>query len=215
MDGEPDSVRGDYTLLLDHAGSVLSSPIPAQIGSPLPAAEPLAAQALPRLREADEGRGSGGSGGARGAWVFRRLPGHDWAILTVLPRGGGRNSLAFGAELLAALGLALAAFVIFRARFGKAYQGAAVAPTEAAGGEGAERRPEGSVAVLAALNAREREILGLMAAGKSNKEIAFELRIAEQTVKNYVSSLYEKLGVHDRVSAVLLYRDGGAGPESD
>lgn len=51
------------------------------------------------------------------------------------------------------------------------------------------------------LSSREREILQLMAEGLDNKEIAGKLYIAEQTVKNYVSVIYSKLGVRDRVQA--------------
>ena len=51
---------------------------------------------------------------------------------------------------------------------------------------------------------REREILLLLAQGYSNKEIAFRPRLREQTVKNYLHSLYSKLGIHDRVSAALF-----------
>lgn len=51
------------------------------------------------------------------------------------------------------------------------------------------------------LSSREKEILQLMAEGLDNKEIARKLYIAEQTVKNYVSVIYSKLGVRDRVQA--------------
>jgi DNA-binding NarL/FixJ family response regulator len=51
------------------------------------------------------------------------------------------------------------------------------------------------------LSSREKEILQLMAEGLDNKEIAGKLYIAEQTVKNYVSIIYSKLGVRDRVQA--------------
>lgn len=54
------------------------------------------------------------------------------------------------------------------------------------------------------LNNREKEILRLLAQGLENKEIASRLYIAEQTVKNYVSIIYCKLGVRDRVSATRL-----------
>jgi len=56
------------------------------------------------------------------------------------------------------------------------------------------------------LPAREREILLLLAQGYSNKEIAYQLRLREQTVKNYLHSLYTKLGIHDRVSAALFVK---------
>jgi DNA-binding NarL/FixJ family response regulator len=55
---------------------------------------------------------------------------------------------------------------------------------------------------LKSLSRREREILDLMAQGYDNREIASELTIAEQTVKNHVSIIYDKLGVRDRVQAI-------------
>jgi DNA-binding NarL/FixJ family response regulator len=50
---------------------------------------------------------------------------------------------------------------------------------------------------------REREVLRLMAAGFSNKEIAGALGAAEGTIKNHASSIFSKLGVRDRTRAVL------------
>lgn len=51
---------------------------------------------------------------------------------------------------------------------------------------------------LEELSKREHEVLRLLAEGMLNPQIADELSIAEQTVKNYVSSIYFKLGLHDR-----------------
>lgn len=53
------------------------------------------------------------------------------------------------------------------------------------------------------LSAREREILAKIAQGKSNREIAGELQLAEITVKCRVSAILERLGVHDRTEAVV------------
>jgi DNA-binding NarL/FixJ family response regulator len=53
------------------------------------------------------------------------------------------------------------------------------------------------------LSAREREILERIAQGKSNKEIAAELDLAEITVKMRVSAILERLDVHDRTEAVV------------
>jgi DNA-binding NarL/FixJ family response regulator len=52
------------------------------------------------------------------------------------------------------------------------------------------------------LSEREREVLGLLAAGRTNKEIAGELFVAEGTVKAHVAGVYRKLGVHSRAEAV-------------
>lgn len=53
------------------------------------------------------------------------------------------------------------------------------------------------------LTKREREVLRLMAAGSSNKEIGDALGAAEGTIKNHASSIFSKLGVRDRTRAVL------------
>jgi DNA-binding NarL/FixJ family response regulator len=59
------------------------------------------------------------------------------------------------------------------------------------------------------LSAREIEILRLVATGASNKEIAEHLVIAEGTVKNHLTSILAKLGVKDRLQAVLKARELG------
>ena len=54
-----------------------------------------------------------------------------------------------------------------------------------------------------ALSGREIEVLGLVAQGKSNKDIAGELWISEATVKSHLLRVYNKLGAADRASAVV------------
>jgi DNA-binding NarL/FixJ family response regulator len=57
---------------------------------------------------------------------------------------------------------------------------------------------------LAGLTEREREILVLIARGRSNTEIAQELSVSPSTVKNHVTSLFAKIGVRDRAQAVIV-----------
>lgn len=59
------------------------------------------------------------------------------------------------------------------------------------------------------LTPKEREVLGLMASGCSNKEISEALHKSEGTIKNHVSNLLSKLGVRDRTRAVLLAIEKG------
>ncbi len=53
------------------------------------------------------------------------------------------------------------------------------------------------------LTGREKEICSLMADGLTNKQIADRLYISEGTVKNYISSIYDKTGIHDRVKLIV------------
>ncbi len=62
----------------------------------------------------------------------------------------------------------------------------------------------------AGLTEREREVLALVAAGRSNGEIAAELFLGEATVKTHVSNLLQKIGVRDRVQLVVWAHTTGA-----
>lgn len=59
------------------------------------------------------------------------------------------------------------------------------------------------------LSPREREVLGELADGRSNAEIAARLAIGEKTVRNHLSNLFAKLGVSTRAQAIVLARDRG------
>ena len=69
------------------------------------------------------------------------------------------------------------------------------------------RTPE--VPAPQALTERENDVLRLLARGKANKEIAFELIIGEKTVKTHVSNILLKLGVQSRTQAALYAAQNG------
>jgi DNA-binding CsgD family transcriptional regulator len=82
--------------------------------------------------------------------------------------------------------------------------------TPASGPPGGVRRdsippdtvPPDSVPPDNGLSAREREVMSLIAGGRTNGEIAAHLFLAEKTVKNHVRSIYSKLGVRSRPAAI-------------
>ncbi|MEV5414308.1 response regulator transcription factor [Thermopolyspora sp. NPDC052614] len=61
------------------------------------------------------------------------------------------------------------------------------------------------------LTDREREILDLLAGGLTYRQIAQRLFVAEKTVRNHMGSIFAKLQVRDRATAIMLARDAGLG----
>ena len=73
-----------------------------------------------------------------------------------------------------------------------------------AGNSGSEGKQENvSYDILEELTGREKEICSLMVDGLTNKQIADRLYISEGTVKNYISNIYDKTGIHDRVKLIV------------
>ena len=73
-------------------------------------------------------------------------------------------------------------------------------------GDGAEIAADAEkAAALARLTRREREVLQLLAEGADTKEIADRLTLSSTTVRNHVQNVLEKLGVHSRLEAAVLY----------
>ncbi|MBI4939247.1 MAG: response regulator transcription factor [Actinobacteria bacterium] len=85
-----------------------------------------------------------------------------------------------------------------------------VVPTSARG-HLATQRPASDPygAALAALTERERDVLRLVARGRTNAEIAADLFLGRETVKTHVSGILAKLGARDRTHAVVIAYDSG------
>jgi len=73
----------------------------------------------------------------------------------------------------------------------------------------ADQVPRAPAALVEPLSEREREVLRLIAGGKTNREIAAQLFIAEGTVKNHVTNILGKLDVHDRTQAAFKAKELG------
>lgn len=188
-------VRGSPALALAGSTSALAA-LPQQIESLQPDV------VLLELDEHDEEQlaafsaiGSR-SGDPRGPAVvgLAENPGASWAnralrsgLSAVLPRD------ATGAEILAAVEAAAAGLIVLH--------------PDAADSLLAERAPPARAtpdSPLQALTPREVEILGMLAEGLGNKEIAWRLKISEHTVKFHISSIFTKLEVSSRTEAVTL-----------
>ena len=72
-----------------------------------------------------------------------------------------------------------------------------------------EAAPAKDLSELDDLTGREREVLGLVARGMANGEIAAHLFLSEGTVKTHVKRIFSKLGLHDRTQAVILAYEVG------
>lgn len=128
----------------------------------------------------------------------------DESILTAL-RAGARGYLtkdAGRAELAAAVRAVARGQSTFAPEVGARIIGSltAAAPARAAD------RPDALVARFPTLTRREAEVLGLVADGLSNGEIASALFVGTSTVKTHINAIFAKLGVQSRPQAIALVR---------
>ncbi|MDP5306639.1 response regulator transcription factor [Paracoccus spongiarum] len=156
--------------------------------------------------------------GLEGLVALRRIA-PDLPILLV-------TSIKETRVIRAALAAGAAGFVpkhsrreIFRAAFAALAAGEVYAPdlpAEGAPGDAPSGGATAAIRRLSQLTRQQARILDLICDGKMNKQIAYELSIAETTVKAHVTAIMRKLGVSSRTQAVLLARDATmAGQLSD
>lgn len=129
--------------------------------------------------------------------------GEDDGTLLSAVRAGARGYLVKGAaqdEVTRAIAAVHAGGVVFGASLATRIGELLTAPRAAAG-----------AAEFPMLTEREREVLDLVAAGRSNAQIASELFLAPKTVRNNVSSILAKLQATDRAEVIIRARDAGLG----
>ena len=77
------------------------------------------------------------------------------------------------------------------------------------------RRPQATASEMDALTAREREVLELICSGHGDAAIAERLGLSRNTVRNHVATLYGKIGVNRRSTAVIWGRERGFGASAE
>jgi DNA-binding NarL/FixJ family response regulator len=135
------------------------------------------------------------------AVIVLTMDGGDDSALAAI-RAGARGYILKGAqraELLRAIRAAAAGEAIFGpgvARRLAAYVGPAA---------------EAGAPPFPVLTEREREVLDLIARGRSNAEITAHLGLSPKTVRNHVSNIFAKLDARDRAEAIVMAREAGMG----
>ncbi len=108
-----------------------------------------------------------------------------------MPKNAPRDAIVAGLRRIIDGGVALP----------PGYEGLAAASTQN------QRAEPGGIERLRELTPQQLRILDLVCAGKLNKQIAFDLSIAETTVKAHITAILRKLGVHSRTQAALTARE--------
>jgi len=123
----------------------------------------------------------------------------DWVFAAM--RAGARGYVLKGAEQQE-IARAIMAVAAGEAIFGQAVATRLLAYFAA---------PPAAPSPFPELTARDREVLDLLAAGRTNHQIADQLGLSGKTVANHLSAIFAKLQVADRTQAILRARDAGLG----
>ncbi len=201
------AIVDDHSIFLEGMLSVLSTEADLEIvgqGASAEDAVRLAGDLLPDILFLDISMPGGGLNAARS--IVEKYPVVKIIILT--GSEGESNVMAalkLGARAYVLKGVAARELVniLHLVQSGESY----VTPTLAASLLSeltAGPATEPSAEPFEKLTDREREILSLIAAGASNKEIGLQLHLTEKTVKHYVTNIMQKLQVHNRVQAAIL-----------
>lgn len=191
------SKKTDYSLLLDGQGRVLASVDPSFTMK-------AATEVIPDFGSRLQGRlppAAPGRYRTSSYWVvYNPVPDSDWTLLSILPISVRPLPLIVRLMLLCVLGFSLwTIYGYVRAR--------RKMPAEA-------ERELNLPLWWSDLSPKEASVLLFLLTGKGNKEIAAMMEIREQTVKNYLHSVYRRIGAQDRVSAIVILRDAGMDLES-
>jgi DNA-binding CsgD family transcriptional regulator len=212
------TVKANYTVVVDREGCIVSGP--SASGSSRDEGLSLR-QLYPNSRVSRaEGRFTGSVRGEDVLVIFRPVSDTGWRAFVPVSLAGLYAEESSGGVSAAGLSIpmaggliagALAATAVFLFLWPRSRNHS---PASAASRRGDEHvngceAPKSDPEWLGQLTDKEIQVLILMSQGYSNREIAQKTYIAEQTVKNYVSCIYSKLCVRDRVQASLLAVEAG------
>ena len=203
--------KADFTVLVDSRGIVLGGPTASMIGR-------AAAGIVPGMDKIAEMMAKELTSGSRELLkdgrhliiVFSKVPERAWTLISVLPQTENTRLASLFIVIVIAASMAflgLSPRVRVKRKAGISSTGLKMVESLSE-----NPQPEDIPPWFESLSPRERRILLLLASGKSNKEIAFLLALQEQTIKNYLHSIYSRIGVQDRVSATLLVERAGIKP---
>ena len=179
------------------------------------AAVSRASETKPRVVLLDAGLGDNDSHGLV-EHITRELPGVRVVVMDVLPEP--EDIVQFVRRGAAGFVVKEASVDVFLATIRSVAEGAEVLPPALATpllshiADHAAARPSASLRRAARMTKREREVIGLIAEGMSNKEIARRLHLSTHTVKSHVRNILEKLALHSRLQVAAYAHEVGPPP---